>query len=209
MRDYFEILGVSRNATSGEIRNAYYKLAKKYHPDHLDHYEIKLYLPRFLKITKAYLTLKDEKRRKEYLQEMALGEFMEDQEKERKVSREKVFELGLDLLKRNSPRATKYFRTAYSLERTNQTYKSYYGLSLILSDREGKGLVLCKEALEKEENATHHYNLAAGYVKTGNYRSATNHLKKALRIDKDHKESKNLLEKLKGKAGITGLFRRE
>jgi curved DNA-binding protein CbpA len=202
MKDYFEILGVSRNATAEEVRNAYYKLAKKYHPDHLDHYEIKLYLPRFLKITKAYLTLKDEKKRKEYLQALALGEFMEDQEKERKESREKVFDIGLDLLKRDSPRATKYFRTAYSLERNNQTYKSYYGLSLILSGREEKGLALCKEALEKEESALHHYNLAAGYVKTGNYRNAVNHLKKALRIDKNHTESKNLLEKIKGKAGI-------
>ncbi len=206
MRDYFEILGVSRNATAEDIRNAYYKLAKKYHPDHLDHYEIKLYLPRFLKITKAYLTLKDEKKRKEYLQALALGEFMEDQEKERKESREKVFDIGLDLLKRDSPRAMKYFRTVYSLERSNQTYKSYYGLSLIFSGREEKGLSLCKDALEKDENALHHYNIAAGYVKIGNYRNAVNHLKRALRIDKNHTESKNLLEKIKGSTGITGIF---
>ncbi len=206
MRDYFEILGVSRDATAEDIRNAYYELAKRYHPDHLDHYEIKLYLPRFLKITKAYLTLKDEKKRKEYLQALALGEFMEDQEKERKESREKVFDIGLELLKRDSPRAMKYFRTVYSLERSNQTYKSYYGLSLIFSGREEKGLALCKEALEKDENALHHYNIAAGYVKIGNYRNAVNHLKRALRIDKNHTESKNLLEKIKGSAGITGIF---
>ncbi len=206
MVDYFEILGVERNALEDEIRNAYYKLAKRYHPDHLDHYEIKIYLPRFLTITKAYLTLKDEKKKKEYLRALALGNFMEDQEKERKESRDKVFELGLDLLKKDSPRATKYFRMAYSLDRVNQTYKSYYGLSLILSGREEKGLNLCKEALENEENAIHHYNFACGYVKIGNYRKATNHLKKALRLDKNHTDAKNLLEKLKGKVGITGLF---
>ena len=31
--DYYGVLGISSNATESELKKAYYKLAKKYHPD--------------------------------------------------------------------------------------------------------------------------------------------------------------------------------
>ena len=63
-RDYYEILGVPRNADQAAIKKAYRKLAKKYHPDSNDgSAEAEL---RFKEITEAYTILQDPEKRKLY-----------------------------------------------------------------------------------------------------------------------------------------------
>lgn len=61
--DYYEILGVSRSASQTEIRNAYRKLAKQYHPDRNSSEHAKTYIQL---INEAYETLSDEERRRQY-----------------------------------------------------------------------------------------------------------------------------------------------
>lgn len=62
-RDYYEILGVSRNATQKEIQAAYRKLARKYHPDVNKEPGAE---ERFKAINEAYEVLKDPEKRKKY-----------------------------------------------------------------------------------------------------------------------------------------------
>ena len=63
-KDYYKVLGVSKTATADEIRSAYRKLARKYHPDANkgDAQAEK----KFKEISEAYSVLSDENRRKEY-----------------------------------------------------------------------------------------------------------------------------------------------
>jgi DnaJ-class molecular chaperone len=64
MRDPYDVLGVAKSATSKEIKSAYRKLAKKYHPDqNPDDPKAK---ERFNAATQAYEILGDEKNRAAY-----------------------------------------------------------------------------------------------------------------------------------------------
>lgn len=63
-RDLYEILGVSRKSTGEEIKRAYRKLAKKYHPD--VNPGNKSAEEKFKEVTAAFEVLSDEKRRKLY-----------------------------------------------------------------------------------------------------------------------------------------------
>lgn len=70
-KDLYEILGIKKEATEGEIRKAYLKLAKKYHPD--VNPGDKAAEQKFKEINLAYEVLKDEKKRAQYDQMRAMG----------------------------------------------------------------------------------------------------------------------------------------
>ncbi|XP_019051593.1 PREDICTED: chaperone protein dnaJ GFA2, mitochondrial-like isoform X2 [Nelumbo nucifera] len=63
-RDYYDVLGVSKNASASEIKKAYYALAKKLHPD--TNKEDADAEAKFQEVQKAYEVLKDEEKRSLY-----------------------------------------------------------------------------------------------------------------------------------------------
>jgi molecular chaperone DnaJ len=64
MRDYYDILGVGRDADSDDIKKAYRRLSMKYHPDRNN--GDKELESKFKELSEAYSVLSDDKKRHEY-----------------------------------------------------------------------------------------------------------------------------------------------
>lgn len=69
-KNYYDILGVSKNATQDDIKKAFRNLSKKYHPDKNGGDDSK-----FKEINEAYDTLSDETKRKQYDRPNPFGNF--------------------------------------------------------------------------------------------------------------------------------------
>ena len=62
-KDYYEVLGVSKDASSADIKSAFRRLAKKYHPDVSKEPDA---AEKFKECQEAYAVLSDEQKRRQY-----------------------------------------------------------------------------------------------------------------------------------------------
>src|SRR5688572_19597358 len=62
-RDYYEVLGVQRNANKDDIKKAFRKLARQYHPDVSQEQDAEA---KFKEINEAYEVLSDDDKRARY-----------------------------------------------------------------------------------------------------------------------------------------------
>ena len=72
-KDFYQVLGVSDSASQGEIKKAYRRLAKQYHPD--ANPDNAAAAERFKEISEAHSVLSDSAKRKQYDQMRRLGAF--------------------------------------------------------------------------------------------------------------------------------------
>src|SRR6516225_1897013 len=62
-KDYYEILGIPRDASQDDVRRAYRKLARRYHPDLNQESDAE---DRFKEVSEAYEVLSDPEKRERY-----------------------------------------------------------------------------------------------------------------------------------------------
>ncbi len=119
MKDYYYILGVSYNATQDEIKLAYRKLSKKFHPD-LNLGEV-FFEERFKEIQEAYEVLSDNQKRNIYNYKLIT---IQD-ENHIKVEKEKEFKNKEEKLKREEAEFQKQKQEFEKLIREQENRKQH------------------------------------------------------------------------------------
>lgn len=207
MKDYYSTLGVGRNATKKEIREAYLELARQWHPDH----QVKkgqwiLVNERFAEITEAYGILTDDKKRLVYDRQLKQG--LKSDAGHRTAARiqaERAFKNGLERLRtKDYSSARAFFKAAVNLNGNVAKYKSYQGLAQAHSGQEIEdALELCKAAIESElYNSDLYVNLAIVYRLSGREQECRKYLTEALKWNaKDRRAAEMLAEMKKKKKG--------
>jgi curved DNA-binding protein CbpA len=117
-QDYFQVLQVPQTATAGEIKRAFYRDSRIYHPDRIFHLQDEAVKGNigaiYKRITEAYYVLRDDAKRKKYLVDITGPErahrlrYTEATEAELKAEAKKVVEEEFG----TTPKGRQFFKTA-------------------------------------------------------------------------------------------------
>lgn len=186
---YYGVLGVKDYATIGEIKSAYYKVAKQFHPDmhfHLADDSLKGKLSDiFSYIYDAYATLSNPERKKEYDRMISLKPARLTSNQDRAKA---LFNEGKAELKRNKyPEAELLFGQATYFDGTISEYHYYYGITLMKQDKFKLSEKALERALKLEpSNADYLAELGFVFLKLGFPTRARVFFEKALKISPDN-----------------------
>jgi curved DNA-binding protein CbpA len=197
-KDYYEILGVSRDSTPAEIRDSYYHLVKYYHPDvnpNADHETRAKAEEIFTRITTAYETLSQGDKRAQYDSHEELSA-LKSQAKYI-YEAEMTFKKGITLLvQRNYTEAEKHLREAVQMNPDEAAYIGAHGWTRFLAaDDKTSVLQEVRNCLENaikmnDKIPENYYYMGCVYKHTNDLRNAAKYFEKAIELDPDYIEAK-------------------
>lgn len=209
METYYSLLGASLNASPGEIKRSYLRLAQKHHPDlYLDPKEKIKANEKFSKITEAYRVLSDDKLKEEYDKSLETGIKPKDEAKETQAKN--AFKRAIGFLKQNDPwRAVNLLRIACRYHE-QPIYLSYLGLALVYTKQyQREGFEKLELAIKQVMfNPILYVNIALAYEHNGNKSKALESYYEALNWDENNRAAKKGIERLqtRKKGFLTKLF---
>jgi curved DNA-binding protein CbpA len=214
--DYYDVLDVTRVATGDEIKNAYHKLAREYHPDRFHQSDTDLRAEigsAFARIAQAYEVLSDSDQRAVYDKRqgpMSKGAVTAKPERvkesntaAKKDSRAKLsFRRGMEALEQDKfDEAARLLAEAASLEPREARYRAQFGRALTFlpnSRRIAESELQAAVAMEPN-NSAFRVMLAELYQRVGLRRRAETEAARALSNDPNNQAARALLSNLKNK----------
>lgn len=153
--DYYEILGVSKNATQRDIEIAFRKLVTKYHPDKYKTQGGEPYrkaVEKFTLINEAYEVLRDPEKRREYDEAFRTGNFIPESLKKKKIQAMNLLKMGKESLEKGEDsKAAMYFRSGLSLDPDNMLIRAYLALSYARDERTKGEVLRLVDKIEKKK----------------------------------------------------------
>jgi len=212
--DYYQILNISKNASPYQVKTAYFRLARKYHPDCFDPdlpSDIKSKIKDvFDHIAKAYNTLSDEEKKKDYDSKKDISPELSRIELEKKADIK--YRQGRTLYNQE-----RYEEALIVLEEAVRLRKNKGVYFLLLAMAESKVPPFHKKAEDDLRKAVKleplnpecHVGLGTYYKEEGLLVKARKQFRKALEIDPEHKialKELGLTEKPEKKKGLKGIL---
>lgn len=205
MDEYYEILGIPENASENDIKKAFRKLAKQYHPDSQFARENPLEAEEyFLKIKDAYEVLSDRDRRIEYDNSRLTINGRRVLNKRQSEKAKGLYLEGINAYKNGQfEKASMLFRNTLGIDPNNPLYCSWLGMSLSKQkDFLHEAKKWCELAVTLEPSNTDFLiNLALVYKEAGVKSLSMKYIHKATAIDPLNKRARFWLDKLSGKQG--------
>lgn len=208
-KDYYKILGLKPGVGPEEIKKAFFRLAKKYHPDKHRGVDGGDYEVKFAEINDAYNVLKDQQAKAEYdrsYQSIGAGKKKSAQVRYKADELYKTAQKAIKINDINS--AIDLLKAAVRLEPDRAEYYSFLGLTLSEKPRRlHEAREHCEKAVEIEPYDVQNYiNLGLVYKKAGLNIRAQKQFEKVLQWDPENptarrelglSEERGLIERLK------------
>ena len=207
-QNHFEVLNISKEADNSQVKIAYFKLAKIYHPDTVPggtaEVIVKLKADIFARVGDAHRTLTDPKLRADYVAELAAGGTGEKVDISKILAAEELFQKGTILVKaRKFTEAVKMLTDAINASDVEAEYYAWRGWAkffLYPDKKEGqveamKDIAIC---LKKNPNVAVVYYFQGFMAKVlGDLASAKTNFAKTVQLDPRHIDAQRELRMMK------------
>ena len=198
-QNYFEVLGVSDSANSSEIKTAYFKLAKEFHPD--KYYNSTASAKAiseeiFTNITKAHEVLSEDNSREEYKRNLSKGITDVKKHLNEILDAEEEFKLGEKFMKAgNYGQALNHFKEANKLNPKEPEYKAFLGWAIYQQNPDdqnkySEAIKLIQNSIKENPNIEQAFIFYGNILKlTGRQEDAHKQFLKAVKINPQNIEA--------------------